>query len=144
LGQVAPDPANPLPGAGRLVLVAEDYGPNLELITEYLEFEGFRVEPAKDGREAVAKVQALRPDIVLMDMKMPEMDGLEATRCLRREPTLRELPIIALTAFASREDEKTSQEAGANAHVTKPVDFDLLRSQIDRLLVKKPSSDPGI
>jgi PAS domain S-box-containing protein len=136
-GAPVPTPSAPsvaVPAGGRLVLVAEDYPPNLELITSYLEAEGFRVAAATDGRQAVDQAIALQPAIVLMDVKMPVLDGLEAIRLLRKDERARTLPIIALTAFAYESDARTSLDAGANAYVSKPIDFDLLQRAMQRCL----------
>lgn len=136
-------PPVPVPASGRLVLVAEDYPANLELITSYLESEGFRVAAAVNGREAVAQAIALQPDIVLMDLKMPVLDGLEAIRLLRKDERTHTLPIIALTAFAYESDARMCLEAGANAYVSKPIDFDLLQRAIQNCLVPGTGRLPG-
>jgi CheY-like chemotaxis protein len=127
-------PPLPVPTAGRLVLVAEDYPANLELITSYLESEGFRVAAARNGREAVDQANALHPDVVLMDVKMPVLDGLEAIRLLRGDPKTRNLPVIALTAFAYESDAAKSLSAGADEYVSKPIDFEVLDRALQRCL----------
>jgi CheY-like chemotaxis protein len=90
-------------------------------IGDYLKAKGYRVETATNGRVAVEKVRALEPDLVLMDVQMPEMDGLEATRRIRGELDRADLPVIALTALAMGGDRERCLESGANAYVTKPV-----------------------
>ncbi len=127
-------PPVPISTGGRLVLVAEDYPANLELITSYLEAEGFRVATATNGREAVDRAIALQPAIVLMDLKMPVLDGLGAIRLLRQDERTRWLPIIALTAFAYESDRNKAQDAGADEYVSKPIDFGLLQRAIQNCL----------
>jgi PAS domain S-box-containing protein len=137
-------PPIPVPTAGRLVLVAEDYPANLELITSYLESKGFRVATARNGREAFDQASAILPDIVLMDVKMPVLDGLEAIRMLRADPKTRSLPIVALTAFAYESDAARSLSAGADEYISKPIDFELLDRALQRCLdpqrPQRPSS----
>ena len=107
---------------GARVLVVEDNETNQQVARELLESAGVRVEIARDGREALDAVVAAPFDAVLMDVQMPEMDGLEATRRIRELPQLKNLPIIAMTAHAMRGDHEKSLDAGMNAHVTKPID----------------------
>jgi CheY-like chemotaxis protein len=94
---------------------------------------GFDVVEAANGREALARAQATRPDWILMDVVMPDMDGLEATRRLRQLPGLADVPIIAMSASASGSDEQKCLAAGMNAFVPKPMDLDKLLTQIATL-----------
>jgi two-component system sensor histidine kinase/response regulator len=109
---------------GAHVLLVEDNALNQEVGTELLRAAGLKVTVAGNGREGVEKVLSGTYDCVLMDIQMPEMDGLEATRLLRRHEHLKDLPIIAMTAHAMLGDREKSLEAGMNDHVTKPVDPD--------------------
>jgi two-component system sensor histidine kinase/response regulator len=111
--------------AARL-LVAEDNEINQQVAQEILESAGFLVELAGNGLEAVEKVRSGRYDAVLMDIQMPVMDGLEATRELRRDGRFDDLPVIAMTAHAMAGDREQSLAAGMNDHVTKPIDPDAL------------------
>jgi len=129
--------------AGTHVLIAEDYAPNLEMMTMFLEFEGFKVSSAINGQAALDQIQLLRPDIVLMDVKMPVIDGLEAIRQLRQNPAFKHLRIISLTAFAQDSDVEACLAAGANAYISKPVDFDLLLRTIRAELTKADSGTTG-
>ena len=115
---------------GRKVLLVEDNDLNRELATELLTHFGLQVQEAEDGREAVARVEAEEHDIVLMDMQMPEMDGLEATRLIRAMPNRRTLPILAMTANASVEDRRRCLDVGMNDHVAKPFDPAVLASKL--------------
>jgi signal transduction histidine kinase/ActR/RegA family two-component response regulator len=117
-----PDSVEPIQnGAGQLILLAEDNEANIATIGTYLRHKGYQVEVAHNGQIALDKVRALRPDLVLMDVQMPEMDGLEATRRIRQELGLGQLPVIALTALAMAGDRERGIVAGVNEYVTKPV-----------------------
>jgi CheY-like chemotaxis protein len=109
------------------ILVAEDDWVNQEVILELLrEVIGFNVDIAQNGESAVDLVQKNNYNLILMDMQMPQMDGLEATRCIRQIPELKALPIIAMTANAFAEDEADCMEAGMSDFITKPVDPNIL------------------
>ena len=113
---------------GRSILIVEDDVRNVFALTSVFEPRGARVRIARNGREALDAVRESKPDLVLMDVMMPEMDGLTATRELRREPAFRDLPIIVLTAKAMRDDYQESLAAGANDYMAKPIDVDKLVS----------------
>ena len=137
-----PDPATPpaeLIPADFLILAVEDYPANLELLICYLEGEGFRAASAVNGLDAIEQALALKPDLILMDVKMPGMDGLEATRRLKADPRTRDIPVISLTAFASPSDAKACSDAGAADYVTKPIDFLQLGGVISRHLRRSPA-----
>ncbi|RYE93249.1 MAG: response regulator, partial [Myxococcales bacterium] len=114
---------------GRTILVVEDDVRNVFALTSILEPKGARVAIARNGREALVAL-AKEPDIdlVLMDLMMPEMDGLEATREIRKEPRWARLPIIALTAKAMRDDQEKCLAAGASDYLAKPLDVEMLLS----------------
>ena len=122
--------------AGRTVLVVDDNALNREVAAEFLELVGVQVLLATNGQEAVELLQKQRIDAVLMDVHMPVMDGLQATRAIRAQPQLRHLPVIALTAQARTEDRAQIEAAGMNAHLTKPIDdqqlYATLQMWIDR------------
>jgi signal transduction histidine kinase/ActR/RegA family two-component response regulator len=117
--------------SGQLILLAEDNEANIATITGYLRHKGYQVEVAHNGRIAVDKVRELRPALVLMDVQMPEMDGLEATRIIRQEIGKNDLPVIALTALAMAGDRERGLRAGVNEYVTKPVSLRELASVIE-------------
>ena len=113
---------------GRRILLAEDDVRNIFALSAVLEPRGATMVIARNGREAVDQAVAQPPDLVLMDLMMPEMDGLSAIRAIRAVPALRQLPIIALTAKARREDREQCLAAGANDYMAKPIDVDKLVS----------------
>jgi CheY-like chemotaxis protein/anti-sigma regulatory factor (Ser/Thr protein kinase) len=118
----------------RLVLLAEDNMATVLTIGEYLKSHGYRFIEAHDGLEALEKAEANDPDIILMDIQMPVLDGLEAIRRLRMTPRFVTTPIIALTAQAMPGDRERCLEAGANEYMTKPVRLKLLKQAIETLL----------
>lgn len=103
-----------------LVLVVDDFPDNREMYAEYLRFAGFRVEEAKNGREALDKATDNPPDAVVMDLSLPEMDGWEATRRLKADPRTRHARVIAVTGHALKGHNRSALEAGCDAFVTKP------------------------
>lgn len=134
-----------------LVLVVEDYQDAREMYAAYLQFSGFEVAEAGNGIEAIEKAQALLPDIVLMDLALPRMDGWEATRRLKNDERTRHIPIVALTGHALAGHAEGAREAGCDAFVTKPCLPDALVTEINRLLdahrtktenVKDPARPP--
>jgi CheY-like chemotaxis protein len=127
--------------AGARVLLAEDNLVNQEVATELLRAVGLEVEVAESGVQALSMAQRKRFDLVLMDVQMPEMDGLEATRRMRARPNLANLPILAMTANAFGEDREACLAAGMNDHVAKPVDPERLYSTLLRWLPKR-SGEP--
>ncbi len=114
-----PSPAEPLPRPR--VLLVDDNDGNLEMLSTYLRTKGCEVLAARTGREAVDWATRQTPDLILMDVQMPEMDGLETTRRLRRDPALRRTPIIALTALAMPGDRERCLEAGMDDYLSKPL-----------------------
>ena len=105
-----------------LVLIVEDIEDNLILIRSLLEIADFRVLEARDGREAITQAQTHHPDLILLDMSLPEIDGWTVTRILRAAPEFRSTLIVALTAHAMPGDREKTLEAGCNEFMTKPID----------------------
>ncbi|HTL18392.1 MAG TPA: response regulator [Patescibacteria group bacterium] len=104
------------------ILVIEDNPMNLELVTDLLEGSLFRVTQAHTAEEGLRLARELMPDLVLMDISLPGMDGLAATRALKADSTTRHLPVVALTAHAMQGDQAIALEAGCDGYVTKPID----------------------
>jgi len=117
-----------------LVLIAEDFEDARELYRDYLEFSGFQVLTASNGREAIARAAELQPDLILMDASMPVLDGWQATRLLKANPATRHIPIVALTAHAFDDAKQQAKAAGCDAFITKPCLPDDLVSQVRSVL----------
>jgi len=120
--------------ASPLILLAEDNEANTMTVLGYLKAKGYQVLLAKNGQEAVALAQSETPDLILMDIQMPGMDGLEAMQQIRREPTLVDVPIIALTALAMTSDRERCLAAGASDYLSKPIQLRQLVTTIQQLL----------
>lgn len=117
-----------------LVLVVDDVAHGREICAEYLEFRGFRVATAEDGEEALAKAFELLPDVILMDLSLPRLDGWEATRRLKHDERTRDIPVIALTAHALADAHEKAKSAGCDAVVTKPCLPKDLEAEVRRQL----------
>jgi CheY-like chemotaxis protein len=126
-------------GAPPLVLLVEDNQANITMISDYLGTRGYQVAVARNGAEAIARAREARPAIVLMDIQMPGMDGLEATRRMRAMAELADLPIIALTALAMPGDRERCLAAGANDYLSKPVSLRELMILIENNLQQHSS-----
>jgi CheY-like chemotaxis protein len=120
-----------------LILVVDDYQDAREMYAEYLQFSGFRVAEARNGNEAVERAFALKPDLILMDLSLPGMDGWEATRRLKADETTKNIPIVALTGHALAGHADTAQEAGCDSFVTKPCLPDALVAEVRRMLAAR-------
>jgi two-component system, cell cycle response regulator DivK len=103
------------------VLVVEDNELNLKLFCDLLRARGFETEGIKDAREAMGRAQLFMPDVIVMDIQMPHISGLELIEAVRRDVVLRRIPIMAVTAYASQADEERIRDAGADAYVAKPI-----------------------
>ncbi|MGB8213777.1 MAG: response regulator [Anaerolineales bacterium] len=116
------------------ILVVDDNDMNLSLIAKILELEGYRVTGARNGMEAIQSVLNHMPDLAVLDVMMPDMDGYELCRKLRQPPLNTKGPIVMLTAMNSEIERKQALEAGANDIWSKPFDLDLFRKRIGELL----------
>ena len=116
------------------VLLVEDNEMNRDMLSRRLTRRGFDVVFALDGEQGVALARSEKPDIILMDMSLPVMDGWEATRCVKADDATRNVPVIGLTAHAMSGDREKAIEAGCNDYDTKPVEIDRLIAKIERLL----------
>jgi CheY-like chemotaxis protein len=122
-----------------LILVVDDYQDAREMYAEYLQFSGFRVAEARNGNEAVEQAFALKPDLILMDLSLPGMDGWEATRRLKADEATRHIPIVALTGHALAGASEGAKRAGCDSFVTKPCLPDDLVVEVRRMLSAKPA-----
>ena len=111
-----------MPRQGLLVLLVEDTPDTLDAFAHFLRTAGFRVETAVDGRQAVDKARSLRPDVVVMDLALPELDGWEATHQIKSDPATRDTPVIAFTGHAFQQSKESARQAGCDAFLTKPLD----------------------
>jgi two-component system cell cycle response regulator DivK len=119
------------------ILVVEDNEENRDALSRRLQRRGFEVIGAPDGKAGVEKTRDEKPDLVLMDMNMPELDGWEATRQIKADPETQSVPVIALTAHAMQGDRERAIEAGCSDYHTKPVEFSKLIGQIEAILQNK-------
>ena len=126
-----------------LVLVVEDYQDAREMYAAYLMFSGYRVAEATNGVEAIEKTVELLPDIILMDLALPVMDGWEATRRLKLDDRTKHIPIVALTGHALTQHAEGAREAGCDAFVTKPCLPDALVAEIQRMLASRSETGPA-
>jgi two-component system cell cycle response regulator DivK len=103
------------------ILVVEDNELNLKLFCDLLRAHGYEAEPVRDGREAVERTRAFAPDLIIMDIQMPHVSGLELIEQLKADPDLRHIPVMAVTAYAAKGDEERIRDAGAEGYVSKPI-----------------------
>ena len=120
-----------------LVLIVEDIEDNLILIKSLLEMADYRVVEARDGREAIAQAHAHHPDLILLDMSLPEIDGWTVARTLRQIPDFRSTRIVALTAHAMQGDREKTLDAGCDEFMTKPIDMPNFLPAITKILEGK-------
>jgi two-component system cell cycle response regulator DivK len=119
------------------VMVVEDFEDNRFMMRRLLEMSGYRVLEAINGEEAVELAHRERPELILMDLSLPQLDGLAATRRIRQHSDLQDVPIVAVSAHDTADFHADALAAGCNDYVTKPIDFDQLEALLDRLLTKK-------
>jgi two-component system phosphate regulon response regulator PhoB len=124
-----------------LILIVEDEAALVTMLRYNLEKQGFRVEEAADGQEAITKIAEARPDLVLLDWMLPAMSGIEVCRQIRRRPGTRDLPIIMVTARTEEADSVRGLNTGADDYVTKPFSIDLLLARI-RALLRRAGTPP--
>ena len=125
-------------GIDRLtVMVVEDFEDNRFMMRRLLEMSGYRVVEAENGEEAVRCAASEHPDLILMDLSLPLLDGLAATRTIRQNKDMRNVPVVAVSAHDTADFHAEALAAGCNEYVTKPIDFDQLESLLTRLLAEK-------
>ncbi|MGH7089623.1 MAG: response regulator [Stellaceae bacterium] len=125
--------AKPLP-VPKSVLIVEDNELNMKLFHDLLEAHGYAILQTKDGMEALRLARQHRPDLILMDIQLPEVSGLEVTKWIKEDDDLRTIPIIAVTAFAMKGDEEKIREGGCEAYIAKPISVVNFLRTVERFL----------
>jgi two-component system cell cycle response regulator DivK len=125
--------AKPVPVAKR-VLIVEDNDLNMKLFHDLLEAHGYAILQTKDGLEALRLARQHHPDLILMDIQLPEVSGLEVTKWIKEDEELRTIPIIAVTAFAMKGDEEKIREGGCEAYIAKPISVTNFLQTVARFL----------
>jgi two-component system, cell cycle response regulator DivK len=136
----AVDEAAPSEGRSPLVLIVDDYDDNREMYAAYLEFSGLRVAQAVNGREALSKTAELMPDLIVMDLSLPGIDGWQATRAIKHDPKTRGILVLALTGHALEGAAQGAKEAGCDEFLTKPCLPEDLFREIKRMLTAAPAA----
>src|SRR5215212_586035 len=126
----------------RTVMVVEDFEDNRFMMRRLLEMSGYRLVEAVNGEQAVEVATRERPSLILMDLSLPLLDGLAATRRIRQYEALRRVPIIAVSAHDTSDFHADALAAGCNDYVTKPIDFEQLETLLSRLLAEEPEDKP--
>lgn len=124
------------------ILIAEDNPVNRELLREMLEAVHYHVVEASNGEEALAKIEEAEPDVILLDINMPILDGFAVIRRIREHPKFAKLPVLAVTAYAMKEDREKVLEAGFDGYLAKPLDATLLLGEIKRFTIEE--RDPSL
>jgi CheY-like chemotaxis protein len=119
------------------ILIVDDNPVNLKLASSLLELEGYEVEQAVDAEQAQEMLRGDPPDLILMDIALPGMDGLSLTRKIKADERLKHIPVVALTAFAMKGDDEKAYAAGCEGYITKPIDTRELATQVAGILGRK-------
>lgn len=128
--------------AGELILIVEDNDKNLKLARDVLQYQGFRTLEAMTAADGIALAAEYRPDLVLMDIQLPDADGVSALQRLRAEPSTRSIPVVALTAFVMQADRERISAAGFDGYLAKPIDVRSFPDQIRRYCGEAASEGP--
>jgi len=123
------------------IVVVDDTDVTAEILRRYLVADGYHVEVAADGPSGLETIRRVSPDLVLLDVMMPGMDGFEVCRQIRSDPATRLTPVVLVTTLDSRDDRIAGVEAGADDFLTKPIDVELLRARVKALLEAKRNTD---
>jgi DNA-binding response OmpR family regulator len=124
-------------GSGTLVLVVEDFEDAREMYAQFFRFAGYRVLTAATGLEAMEIIKTERPDVIVMDISLPHMSGMDVTRAIRGDPATRDIPVLALSAHAGESHTREALEAGVDEYIPKPCPPEELEKRIRALLQKK-------
>ena len=125
---------NPVKSAPKTVLIVEDNELNMKLFNDLLEAHGYRVLQTREGLSALDIAREHMPDLILMDIQLPEVSGIEVTKWLKEDDELKSIPVIAVTAFAMKGDEEKIREGGCEAYISKPISVANFLEQIDSYL----------
>jgi CheY-like chemotaxis protein len=123
--------------AGERILIVDDNATNLKLVAYLMKANGYTVDTALDAEAAIEAIRHHHPDVILMDIQLPGIDGLELTRRLKADPATREIVIVAVTAYAMKGDQAKARAAGCDDYITKPIDTRALPETIARHLAKR-------
>lgn len=118
----------------KTVLIVEDNELNMKLFRDLLEAHGYATLQTRNGIEALSLARAHRPDLILMDIQLPEVSGLDVTKWLKEDETLRSIPVIAVTAFAMKGDEERIREGGCEAYISKPITVSMFLSTVRQFI----------
>ena len=121
------------------IIVVEDNELNLKLFCDLLRAHGYETEAVRDGREAVERTRAFEPDLIIMDIQMPHVSGLELIEQLKADPDLKHIPVMAVTAYAAKGDEERIRDAGAEGYVSKPISVMKFVEAVGALLELQPT-----
>ena len=119
---------------GKKILILEDNELNMKFFHDLLEVHGYETLQTKDGREALALAREHRPDLILMDIQLPEVSGLEVTKWIKADESLKSIPVIAVTAFAMKGDEEKIRNGGCEAYIAKPISVASFLQTIEKVL----------
>jgi CheY-like chemotaxis protein len=120
----------------KVILIVEDDPKNLKLFRDLIQVSGYTTLEATDGKQGVELAREKKPDLILMDIQMPVMDGLEATKLLKNNDVTKDIPIVALTAYAMQGDEEKMREAGFDGYISKPIDVKGFLKKISEVISK--------
>ena len=123
--------------AGEKILIVDDNAINLKLVAYLMKANGYTVQTALDAESAIEAIRANHPDVILMDIQLPGIDGLELTRRLKADPKTRDIVIVAVTAYAMKGDQAKALAAGCDDYITKPIDTRTLPETIAKHLAKR-------
>ena len=123
--------------SGKRILIVDDNATNLKLVAYLMKANGYTVDTALEAEAAIVAIRANRPDVILMDIQLPGIDGLELTRRLKAEATTRDIVIVAVTAYAMKGDQDKALAAGCDDYITKPIDTRALPETIARHLAQR-------
>lgn len=118
----------------KTVLIVEDNELNMRLFNDLLEAFGYRTVKTRDGRQAVPLAKEHKPDLIVMDIQLPEISGLEVTKMLKDDPALKDIPVLAVTAFAMRGDEQKIRAGGCDAYLSKPISVTTFLDTVRRFI----------